>query len=150
MSVERLRHLAEIAPTLGADGDWLAEALQQYLDHAPEGTTLDQCLGVKPERNAWPWWRREQRDREREAAQALVNAFGNPREAHCALRQFANGRGRFAQRDYQATTAQAASDYLIATGGRVPAAARTIERAVAGDRSCTISCHGGHDSMASR
>ena len=150
VSVDRLRRLVESAPALGPDGEWLAAALQRYLAHAHEGVTLDQVLGVAAVRGAWPWWRCEKRDREREAAQALVNAFGDPREAHRALRQFASGRGRFPQRDYQAATTQAASDYLSATRGKVPAHPRTLDRAVAGDRSCTISCHGDHDPMASR
>ena len=146
MSADRLRRLVQSAPALGEDGAWLAEALTRYIDTAHTGVTLDHALGVATGRNEWPWWRREQRDRESLAARELVNAFGDPREAHRALRQFASGRGRFPQRDFHAATTQAASDYLSATRGRVPAHPRTLERA--SDRSCTISCHTGCDPIA--
>ena len=57
MSIERLRRLIHIAPDLGADGEWLAEALTRYIDRAHEGMTLDQCLGVATLRGGTPWWR---------------------------------------------------------------------------------------------
>ena len=73
MSIDRLRRLAESAPGWGPDGEWLAEAFQQYLDHAHNGATLDQALGVAVSRGQRPWWIREKRQRALEAL-ATLNA----------------------------------------------------------------------------
>jgi hypothetical protein len=133
-SIARLRRLAEQAPQLGDDGAWLAEALNRYIDGAGQ-ITLDESLGVAPERGQWPWWRQEKRDRERAAAKHLVEAFGNIGDALSGLRRYASGRGRHASSDTQYTNArtQAAHKFLHATG-RVPESSRTIERAVTDDR----------------
>ena len=67
MGIDRLRHLIRIAPALGADGEWLAEALQLYLSSAHAGVTLDTCMGVAVTRGHRPWWAREKRERTIEA-----------------------------------------------------------------------------------
>ena len=57
MSVDRLRRLTELAPSLGKDGEWLSEALQRYLDDAQHGLTMAQALGVATPRGGTPWWK---------------------------------------------------------------------------------------------
>lgn len=134
-AVDRIRRLAEQAPALGPDGEWLASALKQYLQHAHEGMTLDRALGVASTRHRWPWWRAEQRERERNAARQLVESCGAPDSAFTFLARFAAGRGRFERTatDYSDPRAQAACSYLRETGGRVPTTVRTLERAAERD-----------------
>ncbi len=85
----------------------------------------------------WPWWRLEQRARERDAACTLVDAFGGmTNDALRCLRRFADGRGHHdglstAKRCEDPKT-RAMGHYLTVTRGRVPATSRTIERAIAG------------------
>lgn len=134
-AVDRLRRLAEQAPALGPDGEWLASALEQYLRHAHEGVTLDRALGVASTRHRWPWWRAEQRERERSAARQLVESCGAPDRALTFLNRYAAGRGRLERTsaDFSDPRAQAACSYLAETGGRVPTNVRTLERAAGRD-----------------
>lgn len=147
-AVDRLRRLAEQAPALGPDGEWLADALSLYLREAASGMTLDRAFGVAPARNEWPWWRREQRAREREAARQLVAVFGDVQAAHAGLRRFAVSRGRFPGPDTEHTVPKAMRAYLDATEGRVPVTAKTLRRAV--DSSSMTSCPETCDPIAER
>lgn len=128
-NIARLRRLVEHLPELGEDGDRLAGRLRDYLD-ARGAVTLEQALGLAAA-DAWTWWRLEQREAERAASRSLVEACGDAKKAHAWLQRFARGRGRFLDTatTYDDERAQAASDYLRATGGRVPEAPRTLERA---------------------
>lgn len=127
--VALLRRLVGTLPQLGPDGEAAAAAFSRYLREAQEGMTLDRAFGVARERHRWPWWRAEQREREREAARQLVESCGAPDRAFTFLNRFAAGRGRFEHADFSDPRAQAACAYLAETGGRVPMSARTLERA---------------------
>lgn len=130
-NIARLRRLADDVGQLGDDGAWLANGLRCLLDGGG-AITADQALGIAARRGEWPWWRLERRERERVAAQALVDAFGSCPEALTVARRYAAGRGRHAQAGdtYRDLGTQAAHDFVIAVG-KVPKSRRTLARAIA-------------------
>lgn len=114
---------------------WVAERIAIYLDHAPDGMRLEEALQLAVGRESWPWWRLEQRNREREAARKLVDVFGGDhRRAHHQVSRYATTRGRVAKPDaqYNDPATQAVHDYFQAAG-RVPDAAITLRRAAERD-----------------
>ncbi|MEX2479440.1 MAG: hypothetical protein WD928_01125 [Gammaproteobacteria bacterium] len=129
-AIDRLRGF--VADPMNPDAaGWVAEGLARYLEHAADGMRLEEALGLAVGRDAWPWWRLEQRDRERDAARKLVGVFGGDhRHAHQQVARYASSRGRVAAPDaqYSDPAMQAVHDYLQATG-RVPDAAITLRRA---------------------
>jgi hypothetical protein len=62
-AVARLRRLVAAAaagePPPPEDAAWLAGAVQDYLDRAPDGVTLEQALGLATPPGGTPWWRTE-------------------------------------------------------------------------------------------
>lgn len=131
-AVALLRRLVDKLPQLGKDGEAAAEAFTDYLQHAPDGMTLDHAFGVAPARGEWSWWRIERHARKQNAVRQLVELHGTVDRAFTELNRFAAGRGRFARPAdaFQAPDARAASEFLDASGGQVPASARTLRRAL--------------------
>ncbi len=129
-AIARARRFAAIEHAPGSDAAWLAAALKKY-DRAGGAITLDEAVGVAPKHGEWPWWRLEKRAQERKAARELVDAFGGLGEALRGLERFAKGRWKCTGpgAHYEDPKSQAAHDYLLATGGRVPDSPRTLDRA---------------------
>lgn len=136
MSIDRLRRLIDALPALGVDGEWLAAALQRYLDEAPNGVTLDESLGVATPRGGRPWWKAEalrQRDESIARLRDLVPANEFRSEA-LAIRAAAI---RYRRTRYQSTPAadtdpaHVALRALLDTTGGDPPSRKAIERALA-------------------
>lgn len=130
-TVALLRRLVDVLPQYGPDGEAAAAAIVRYLREAQDGMTLDRAFGVAATKGEWPWWRVERHERARQAGRKLIEACGAVDRAFEFLNRFSVGRGRLehAPADFSDPRAQAAAGYLAETGGRVPASARTLERA---------------------
>jgi len=76
-AIARLRRIAACAAAgeaLGEDGEWLADALAAYLEHADAGVSLEQAFAIDTPRGALPWWRRERLARRDAALRAFAHA----------------------------------------------------------------------------
>lgn len=136
MSIERLRRLASCAHELGEDGAWFEDAVREYLEHAADGLTLDDALGLATPDGGRPWWRREELGRRAEAIRKLAEVCApEPGRSMAAmicalLRRYAGGRWRTDQMrpiENASERRKAMRAALKATGGAVPSR-RTVER----------------------
>ena len=57
------------------DGAWLAQCLQDYLDHAPTGHTIEAALGLRVSAGRAPWWQAERRATRDAAIRELADTF---------------------------------------------------------------------------
>lgn len=82
-TADRLRRIAEAAPALGPDGEWLASALRRYLALAPTGGTMDAALGLARDPGHEPWWRTEAQQRRDDLIREIARLFfaGRARKA---------------------------------------------------------------------
>ena len=138
IATDRLRRLAEVAPLLGADGEWLAEALARYLAEAPDGLTLDAACGVARDPGRDPWWRTEARRRRDDAIRAMARLHFAGMSTHRAAIAITEAARRYEatswRRDRTFTAPPAAYTgtirallwHALATGQRFPSGWRQV------------------------
>lgn len=145
MSIDRLRRLVESAPAFGTDGEWLAAALRQYLNHAHEGVTLDTCLGLTTHRGGTPWWKAQALRRRDDAIARLRDLLpvGTYRSQALAIRTEVT---HFRRTRWAAVTEQPSDPIqrelhtLLGTTGGNPPSRKAIERSLNRDTKSPISC----------
>lgn len=141
---------------LGADGEWLADTLSLYLREAANGMTLDRAFGVATKPGRRPWWKQEERNRQRKAARALAELCPAPAGTsqaaalHTALSRYQAGRFRFDAGKsgdvLDDPKRRAMHDVLTANSGHAPAR-RTLERLLC-DTSSPSFCRSDRETLA--
>ncbi|MGE3777271.1 MAG: hypothetical protein AB7F89_08815 [Pirellulaceae bacterium] len=156
MSIDRIRRLVDVLPSLSRDGEWLADALRRYIDEAADGITLDEVLGVATPRGGRPWWKAEalrRRDESIARLRNLVPANGFRSEAlaiRAAAIRYRRTRYRSAPAD-DTDPAHVELRALLDTTGGDPPSRKAIERALANrDTRSAISCRDSYASISTK
>ena len=132
---DRLRRLADAAPVLGEDGEWLARNLGRYLD-ARGAMTLDEALGLVAGAGRAPWWQAE-RLAKRDAALrglALLMPAATVADIAVTLARYETTAWRrdsallAAPADYIATPRGAMFEAFRAGDGKVPTSEKQLRR----------------------
>ena len=139
-AVAKLRAFA-VDPSDTHVAAWVATRIAEYLEHAAEGRTLDEALGLKPGRGEASWWRLEAM----KARDAAIKRFAQPfadepvaeqaRRVLVAADRYRRGRWRFDQGGegrYDDPQTQALYRLMTATRGRVPGE-RTVRDVLYGE-----------------